>query len=226
MLSKSLSKFHAPLNYLHDSKSADYDRNTQISWNIAGPRIMDSSMVVNKISQKIKPFLFYNYTEVNLGVNLGQNSLEQDYKTFFRDAFQTESTRTGAYTLNSGAEKKGYYLEIQLDTCQTRSTYHSNSTTLFFLIAYSTYFQEIGFPAETVLTANVKLHRDQDLIFEKNYSVHRSQPFIEQQSTNVNNLRSDFVTNMTESLSLATKGCVEQIIQDLNVAVLKERAEN
>ncbi|MGV8091301.1 MAG: hypothetical protein AB2L24_05480 [Mangrovibacterium sp.] len=226
MLSKSLSKYHAPLNYLHDSKLTDCDRNTQISWNIAGPQVMDTSMVVNKINQKILPFLFYNYTEVNLGVNLGQNTLEQDYETFFKEAFQAESTRTSCYTLSTEPEHKGYHLEIQVDTCQTKSTYQRNSTTLFFLLAYSMSFQEIGFPAETILTANVKLHRGQDLILEKSYSVRRSQPFIKKQNVNVNDLRNDFVNNMTESLSITTKDCVEQIIHDLNAVISKERAEN
>jgi hypothetical protein len=77
-------------------------------------------------------------------------------------------------------------------------------------------FQEIGFPAETNLVLNVKLKKENNLIFEKKYTIEKTQPFINRPALNVNKLRSDFVTNMAESLSLSTKESIELIITDIN----------
>jgi hypothetical protein len=81
--------------------------------------------------------------------------------------------------------------------------------------------QEAGSPSQTDLNLNVKLIKDNNLVFEKVYSIDRRQPFINLQSRDVDKLRSDFVNNMVESLSLSTKECIQRIVKDINQVIKK-----
>lgn len=219
MLLKSLNKYQAPLGYLHDSEIKVCDKSTYIGISQFNSQVFDTITSVSKINHKVLPFIIYNYEEINLAVKLGQSSLEQDYSDFVKNAFNVESQRTGCYTLSDNSIDPEYTLEFSFDTCKVNSKYQRNSTVLFLLVAYSMSFQEIGFPAETDLVLKVKLNKGNDLIFEKKYTIDKAQPFINAQTRDINKLRSDFVMNMAESLSLSTKECIEQIIADLNEVV-------
>ena len=221
MLLKSLSKYQVPLDYLHDSRINDCDKTTGITFAKFDNQVFDTSTSVTKINQRILPFIFYNYTEVNLAVKLGQSSLEQNYSDFFKNAFIAESQRTGCYSLTDDPTNSKYTIEIIFDTCNVNSKYQRSSTVLFLLFAYSMHFQERGFPAETNLALNVRLKKENELIFEERYSVNNVQPFLNIPTPNVNRLRSNFVTNMAESLSLGTKESIEQIITDINQVIAK-----
>ena len=223
MLLKSLNKYRAPLEYLHDRKINECEKSTGISLVVFDNQTIDSLTSVSKINHKVLPFLIYNYEEINLAVNLGQSSLEQSYYEFFKQSFAVESQRTGCYSLTDNPTDSEYTIEIVFDTCKINSKYQRNSTVLFFLIAYSMSFQEIGFPAKTNLVLNLKVKKADNLIFEKTYSIDKEQPFINARMQDVNKLRSDFVTNMAESLSLSTKDCIEQIIFDINQVIEKEK---
>ena len=223
MLLKSLNKYRAPLEYLHDRKINECDKSTRVSLAVFDNQVLDSLTSVSKINHKVLPFLIYNYEEINLAVNLGQSSLEQSYYEFFKQSFAVESQRTGCYSLTDNPTDSEYTIEIVFDTCKINSKYQRNSTVLFFLIAYSMSFQEIGFPAKTNLVLNLKVKKADNLIFEKTYSIDKEQPFINARMQDVNKLRSDFVTNMAESLSLSTKDCIEQIIFDINQVIEKEK---
>ena len=223
MLLKSLNKYQASLEYLHDTEINECDKSARVLFAAFDNQAFDSLTSVSKINHKVLPFLIYNYEEVNLAVNLGQSSLEKNYYEFFRQSFAVESQRAGCYYLTDNPTDSKYIVEIVFDNCKIDSKYQRNSTVLFFLIAYSMSFQEIGFPAKTNLALNVKVKESDKLIFEKNYSIDKEQPFIKSQMRDVNKLRSDFVTNMAESLSLSTKDCIEQIIFDINQVLEKEK---
>ena len=223
MLLKSLNKYQAPLEYLHDSKISECDKSARVSLAAFDNTAFDSLTSVSKINHKVLPLLIYNYEEVNLAVKLGQSSLEQSYYEFFQQSFAVESQRTGCYSLTDTPTDSKYTVEIVVDTCKIDSKYQRNSTVLFFLIAYSMSFQEIGFPAKANLVLNVKVKKAVNLIFEKKYSIDKEQPFINAQMRDVNKLRSDFITNMAESLSHGTKECIEQIIFDINQIIEKDQ---
>ncbi|MDR2906445.1 MAG: hypothetical protein LBU91_00435, partial [Bacteroidales bacterium] len=118
MLMKSLNKYQVPLDYLHDSKINECDKSATVSFASFDNSILDSSTSVYKINQKILPFIFYNYTEVNLGVKLGQSSLEQNYSDFYRKSFITESQRAGCYSLTENTTDSKYMVEISFDSCK------------------------------------------------------------------------------------------------------------
>lgn len=223
MLLKSLNKYQAPLEYLHDSKINECDKPTKVSLAIFDNKVLDSLTSVSKINHKVLPFLIYNYEEINLAVTLGQSSIKQNFQDFFKQSFEVESQRTGCYSLTNNPTDSQYTVEVVFDTCKVDSKYQRNSTVLFFLIAYSMSFQEIGFPAKTNLALHVKIKKANTLVFEKKYSINKEQPFINAPIRDINKLRSDFVTNMAESLSFSTKDCIEQIIFDINQIIEEEK---
>jgi hypothetical protein len=222
MLLESLNKYQSSLEYLHDSKINECDKSAIVSLAVFDNHAFDSLTSVSKINQKVLPLLIYNYEEINFAVNLGQSSLEQNYYEFFKQSFAMESQRTGCYSFTDNPTDSKYTVEIVFDTCKISSKYQRNSTIIFVWVAYSISFQEIGFPAISNLALNVKMKKEDNLIFEKNYSIEKQQPFINAQIRDVNKLRYNFVTNMAESLSLSTKDCIEQIIFDINQVIEKK----
>ena len=220
MLLKSLNNYQAPLNYLYDSKKQDGSKPvTTIAVERFDNNALDSVTSVAKINHKILPFIIYTYTELNFSVKLGQSSLDENYAGFFTKSFAEESQRTGCYALTENIDQSEYTIEFALDSCSVNSKYQRNTTVLFFLFAYSMYFQEIGSPAQTDLVMNVKLKKKGELVFEKKYSIHKIQPFITRKTLTIDALRADFITNMAESLSLSTKDCIESIIADINQSI-------
>ena len=219
MLQKNLSKFQAPIGYLHDSKIVDSPKNDTIFISAINNKGIDSITTVTKINSKILPFLLFNYTETNMKVELGQSSIEQSYNDFFTNSLIDESKRSANFVIDPrSAGKNQYSLEINIDTCNVRSKYQRSTTVLFFFVAYSMSFQELGFPSETNLVVTAKLKKEGQIISEKSYRVKRTQPFLNSQSIK---LQSDFTANMVESLSLSTKQCIEDLIKDLNNSQLK-----
>jgi hypothetical protein len=224
MLQKSLGNFNAPIAYLHDSKIIDSPKtDSLIIW--LNNKSLDSITNVTKINAKLLPFLVFNYSEVNLNVKLGQSSLQQKYDDFFANSLLDESDRTGCFGISNLESNASFYtLDITIDTCSTNSKYQRSTTVLFLFFAYSVSSREAGFPAETNLKVSTQLKKGGVLIAEKSYAIKRTQPFIPTPNTSLHNLRADFTTNMVESLSLSTKQCVEDIINDVNRTIQEKRS--
>lgn len=217
MLQKSLQNYRAPMGYLYDSQIMEGPKNDSlIIW--VNNKSLDSLTSVTKLKGRVYPFIVFNYIESNMGVKLGQSSLEQTYDDFFSTSLANESERSGSFTIsNTSSSDSLYTLDIEIDTCTTNSKYQHSTTVLFLFFAYSISYEERGFPSQTNLKVTTKLRKGNDLIAERSYSVDRTQPFLNQNLVSVDRLRADFTANMVESLSLSTKQCIEEIIQDVNV---------
>ncbi|MDR2026951.1 MAG: hypothetical protein LBQ01_05240 [Prevotellaceae bacterium] len=218
---KSLRENRVPVDYLHDSKIADCDRSDGIALTAFDGHAFDTDLSVTKINGEVFPFLFYNYIEKNFAVKLGQMSLDRDYSDFFKESFAIESGRTGCYSLVDEPAENDYTLEIVYDTCITVSKYHQNTTIIFLIFTYSIYSQEVGFPAQTDLSVHVTLRKGDEIILDNKYFINKTLPPIPSDNMNINKMRFDFVSNMAESLSLGTKECIEQIIDDINSGIRK-----
>lgn len=217
MLQSSLSKYKVPINYLYDSKVNNCIKKDTIFINGLSKLNFDLTTNVTKLNQKVIPLLIYNYSEINLNVKLGQSSIDQQFSDFFINSFIAESQRSGCFISNKQLANKGQYsLDISIDSCKTTSVYQRKNTVIFLLFAYTMSFQELGFPSKTILNVNINLRKDDKIVFTKNYKIDRQQPFVFGRTNNTEKLRSDFTTNMVESLSLTTKQCIENIINDLN----------
>lgn len=225
MLQKSLGKFDAPIGYLHDSKITDCPKtDSLVVW--LNSQSLDSITNVSKLNTKVLPFLVFNYTEVNMKVKLGQSSIQQKYDDFFANSLVDECKRTGCFAISDREPNDSFYtLDITIDTCSTNSKYQRSTTVLFLFFAYSYSFQEAGFPAETLLKVSARLKKGNELIAQKSYIVNRTQPFIPTPNKTINNLRADFTANMVESLSLSTKQCIEEIINDVNQSLREKNQQ-
>ena len=216
MLQKSLEKYKAPIGYLLDSKTTDCLQKDTVFIRLNNNGL-DSITTVSKMKGKVLPFIFFNYTESNMKVGLGQSSLEQSYHDFFTGSLIAESKRSGCFVADDRTPGSNQYsLEITIDTCKVRSKYQRNSTVIFLLFAYSMSFQELGFPSETDLVISTRFKKGEKVISEKSYQIKKTQPFLSTQSANVNKLRADFTANMVESLSMSTKQCIEELLNDIN----------
>jgi hypothetical protein len=213
---KSLNKHHVPVDYLHDSKIADCDKSDKISIKAFDGRVFDSTLSVAKTGSKILPFFFYNYTEVNFAVRLGQTSIDRDYSNFFRESFAIESQRMGCYSLTDDPAENDYTLEIVYNGCKTESKYQKNSTTLFLWFMYITNSKEIGFPATADLSIHAILRKGEETVLDKIYFINKTLPAIPSNDMDINSIQYGFVSNMAEVLSLGTKEGIEQIIEDIN----------
>jgi hypothetical protein len=221
MLQRSLSKYNAPIGYLHDSKKTDCPVVDSIIIRLNN-KPLDSITSVSKINGLVLPFIVFNYTEVNMRVKLGQSSIQQQYNDFFASSLMEESKRTGCFGItNQKSNDSIYTLDIIIDTCKTNSKYQMSTTVLFLFFAYSMSFSEMGFPAETNLQVSTKLRKGNSVVSEKIYSIKRTQPFLNSRNVNVDKLRSDFTANMVESLSLCTKQCIENMVIDINNVIKK-----
>ena len=168
----------------------------------------------------VLPLIFFNYFETNLKVKLGQSSIQEDYNNFFTGSLTEESKRSGCFSVTNRATNDSVYtLDLTIDSCNTVSKYRRTYMFMYLVIAYSWSWSESGSPAETNLQVTAKLRKANSLIYEKKYSIKRSQPFINSTRLNSNKLRADFTTNMVEGLSLSTKECTEQIVADLNTSL-------
>jgi hypothetical protein len=215
-LMKTFSKYQIPVGYLYDSEIADCDTLVRIFVKIPDEQVLGEDLSVTRIKSKILPFIFFNHVETSYAMQLGEMSIDRDYCDFFRESFTEESRRTGCYSLTDEPAGEDYTLEIVFDSCKTVSKYQETSTVIILIMSYSMYFQETGFPAQTSLSVSATLRKDDEVIFTKNYFIENTQPFLPVNNRNMDRMRLDFVTNMAESLSLGTKECVEQIIQDVN----------
>ena len=79
-------------------------------------------------------------------------------------------------------------------------------------------YRESASPALTSMEVQVRLigHLGRS---EKFYTFEREIPWYGGNYKNVGDLRYDVMANMAESLSMATKECIETIITDLNLTV-------
>jgi len=153
-------------------------------------------------------------------VKLGQSSIQEDYTDFFTGSLTDESKRSGCFSVTDQIPNDSVYtLDLTIDSCNTISKYRKNFTFMFLLIAYTYSYSESGSPAETNLQVSAKFSKGSSLIYEKKYSIKRTQPFINPSRWNSNKLRADFTTNMVEGLSLSTKECIEQIVADINTSL-------
>lgn len=216
MLQKSLQNYRAPMGYLYDSKIIEGPKNDSlIIW--VNNKSLDSLTSVTKLKGTVLPFIVFTYVESNMGVKLGQSSMEQTYDDFFATSLADESERSGSFIIsNTSSSDSLYTLDIEIDTCITHSKYQQSTTVLFLFFAYSYSFEERGFPSQTNLKVTTKLRKGNTVVAERSYAVERTQPFLNPQTVSVDKLRADFTANMVESLSLSTKQCIEEIIRDVN----------
>jgi len=225
MLTRSLQKSKAPISYLHDSEIIEFDKTKTISLGNFNNQIIDSITNVIVTKRIIIPLLVFNYFDRKYDVSLGQSNLDQNYTDFFKNSFIAESHRSGKYSFVD-SNVSDYILDIKIDRCNTTSKYQTTITDVYLGDYVMTTVKEKGFPSESKLVLSVKLKSKNKVVFEKDYEFDKTRAFSRLRSSqaytsrtffnNNNVIRTFFITNMVETLSLNTKECIELIIDDIN----------
>ncbi len=216
MLQSGLSKYNSSVDYLHDRPAMNCNKG-KLVYVTFNNFPLDSVTTVKKMKSTFIPLIFFNYFETVQKVKLGQHSIKENYNTFFENSILEESKRSGCFrAINFSPVDSAYVLDISIDTCNTTSVYKKTAMVLYFLIAGSYGFSESCSPATTSLYVTAKLRKGNDQLFDKKYAVTKFQPFVKSRLQNSQALLSSLTTNMVEVLSMSTKDCIEQIVDDVN----------
>jgi hypothetical protein len=216
MLQKTFQKLNSTIDYTFDSKSSSCPRSKLVYIDIKNS-VLDSMTTVSKIGSRVLPLFFYNEIENTIKLKLGQGSIKEDYTSFIKNSFIKESNRSACFSVtDTNSNDSTYSLYIKIDSCNTISSYKRTTKIVYLLFAYSIRIVMDGFPAETNLQYTAKLKKGKDLIFEKKYNINHQQPFI---YSTMDNYNADFISHMTDALSISTKMAIEQIIVDINTSI-------
>ncbi len=215
MLTRSLQSVKVPISYLHDSDIIENDKIKTIALDNIDIQFIDSTTTVTLTNRLILPLIFYYYFDRKYDITLGQNNFDQKYSDFFKSSFITESQRSGKYTLVN-SNTSDYTLDISIDTIDTKSNYRIIQSHMYFGVISMSIWDEKRSPSVSQLVLSVRLKNKNDIVFKRNYVFGKTQELSIPKSNNSKTLRTDFMTNMVESLSLNTKGCIEIIIDDIN----------
>ncbi|MCX6256851.1 MAG: hypothetical protein NTW49_02975 [Bacteroidia bacterium] len=222
ILQNSLRNYNVPIGYIHDSEIKNCPKTDSLIVRL-NYEPLDSITRVSKVKRLVLPFIMLNYFEIDMLVKLGQSSIREKYNDFFAGSFMDESGRTACFGISDKiSDDSMYTLDIRIDTCITKSKYKRSTTVIFLLFVYSTYFNETGSDAETELQVSTRLKKGDRLIAEKSYDIKKTLPFSFNGSESVDQMRYDYTVNLVESLSLSTKQCIEEIINDINTSLQKK----
>ncbi|GAT62729.1 hypothetical protein [Paludibacter jiangxiensis] len=219
-LQTSFRQFGGNLEYIHDSHINGCPKKDSVVI-MMHDYLLDGKTTVRKGSMLILPFLFFNYFEQNYWVTLGQEALNSRYDDFFNASLTEECQRNGCFHLTGMISNDSTYtLEIGVDTCYTRAKYKRFSSFVYFGYGYESLNDEYGKTPKTTLKVSAVLRKAGNVIFRKQYVSENSiSPGIES-GQGKNDPRGILIRSMTGSLSLSTKQCIEEIVTDINKALL------
>lgn len=217
-LQKRLSKYVEPIGYIHDSKETNCSKTDSLIIRLNN-KPLDSLTSVSLIYKHTLYLVLYASSDIKMNVKLGQNNIQKQYNDFFVSSLIDESKRTGCFGVsNKISDDSKYTLEINIDSCKTTADYRYEMMDLLGLLSISVN----GFPSETNIQVSTKLKKGINLISEKTYTIKRKQPFLASRNISFDKLEADFMANMVESLSLGTKQCIEDMVNDINVSIQKK----
>jgi hypothetical protein len=219
-LQTSFRQFGGNLEYIHDSRINGCQKKDSVVI-MMHDYLLDGKTTVRKGSMLILPFLLFNYFEQNYWVTLGQEALNSRYDDFFNASLTEECHRNGCFNLAGIISNDSTYtLEIGVDTCYTKAKYKRFSSFVYFGYGYSSFNDEYGKTPKTTLKVSAVLRKAGNVIFQKQYVSENSiSPGIES-GQGKNDPRGILIRSMTGSLSLSTKQCIEEIVTDINKALL------
>lgn len=214
-----LTKNPKPLGYLHDSSPLDCKNITPIFFELHDSIPLKNMYNFDEKASVIIPLVFYNAFHQRFEIELGQNMINVPYDTFFTQSFITESQRSGCgYYINNGTlEKDMPILRIRIDKCLTKSILRKG----FGIGAVpggggaGEYINNKLAVTQLMITA--ELAKNNVVIMNKVYEIEYSEPDIPF-SPQINKLHL-LTCNMSETLSIATKEIIENIVWDINEAI-------
>ena len=217
VIESSFEAYKMPIEYLRDSKKVTLPNRQTICFNsiinrgfIPVTMVKEFSRSTIVLGEKKKDTIVYLAT-------LGQNSLRTTYSEFLLNSLSEETERSAKFLFDRRMPNKDEYsLDFFIDTCETNAKYITKMTASIIYYLSKMKIAEVSQPASTFLKIKVTLKKNKEAVFTKDYIVKRTNTLFNTGIQSVDKLEEDFVANMVESLSYASKEFVETLIEDLN----------
>lgn len=216
---KGIRNYKEPLKYTYNTIAANCPKTDSLTISLVNATL-DSTTTVSLVKKHMLYLLLYASRDLKMNVHLGQSSLNESYKSFFYNSIIDETYHRACFGIRQKtASDSSYALKITIDSCTTNAIYE-------YYIADFLGFTSInyrGTPAVTKLMVTAKLTRGNKIIEEKKYDVTRYQLFANHQFYDYKKFKSAFMSNLAESLSLATKKCIDEVIDDAGATIQEQK---
>jgi hypothetical protein len=206
-IEKDISKQLMSISYIYDSKPSNCDKKDTIT--------ISSFQNVSFPKETIFEEIENSFDKCVFNIILGQSSVKEYYNDFFIEGLSEESKRSGCFIIEKyGAEKHNYTLNISIDTC--------SSSILYEAFYGDNGNSEMASSPRTYLYVHCILKKGDSIVYKNYYEAKSTSGFISSKAESYSKLRKDTAYFLAESLSDATKTCIQEIIADLNKNVFKK----
>lgn len=187
---------------------------------------IDYHTTVRKTKTVFIPLILYNFSSQTYEITLGESSLTQNYREFLTDAFLAECNSSTCFNLINNeaniAPDSAYVLDVKVNRNRTITKIKLNESAIPWFDenmeeAFISFTNNKTRPAVTELNIHVRLLRSGKTLFDKEYSVKRSQDTYRERASNSYEANDVSLQTMTAGLSHATKEIVEQISSELHL---------
>jgi len=221
-IKKALDKQVFPITYLYDSKIEE----EKIDDGVYIKPIQNNSQSLNKTAQVVKtkglivPLLVFNMWDYQYDCDLGESGVQEDIPEFVRKSLIEESERSGKFRIVQSVDSCDYILEMSINDHSVGGPYRENGFAYFALYFYGYNYRETAGPATSHVSLTAKLIKGEDVLFEKELLAEKVSAPLKRQYRKTNELYTDFSNSMVESLSLAYKQVIEEIVIEINKQII------
>jgi len=205
-----------------------------IDYTIYLNQIGDSTILpyttVKKKRGKFIPLIIYNMSQDNYEVTLGNASLIQPYNDFLMDALLAQCNRSSCFDLivkdDAVLPDSALILDVEVNKNNTTAKMISKDVFIFipipnFAWSWSSSSWEVDQPVSW-LEISARLMQQENCLWEKTYTVTWDYPYKSHGIEKPVQAYEICIDNMTECLSYATKGIVENISENLHLLMLEK----
>ena len=225
-LQKSLIHKVVPIGYFYDTDIKETPKIATVAITQFNDAALEPVTTVKKKGEFLVPLLFINYWEATFVTKIGKQSLDQDFNLFYKNAFKTESERSGCFFAIENPIESDYTLELQFETCQAQAKYRKSTTILILGDFESTDENERCFPAKGTFKFNAILKHNGNKLFNKTYTFNSEIPFYGGDFGHIGELRTAYLNNMAIALSQTAKQSIEALVSDINFVIEADKLKD
>ncbi|MEM9834696.1 MAG: hypothetical protein AAF944_29005 [Bacteroidota bacterium] len=212
-----LTEKSASLIYLHDSPIAKHQSNISVA--IQPPQYSNNALLevsqLQKTNTTLIPLIIYNELKLEFTYTLGQSILQEDILPFVHNNLIGSSYRNGVFSIDS-LSNSDFTLEVTIDSLSATGPYTSTESGMYAVLTYITVIQEEAGPGEAYSRFTYRLQKKGETILEETVESKRSIAPVVNERYNIPKLRTDYTTQLAESLSLTLKENIDHIVTRIN----------
>jgi hypothetical protein len=215
-----LNKKGYPLDYLHDSEKVEEKYHVHVCLTDAvDSSLFNTETIVEKTRGSVVPLLVVYFWNYEYSCTLGTATLEESLVDFIAKAFLKESLRSARYISGLDNNDCDYQLTLTINYHNTGGPYKQAGSLLILPYGYSYSWSELGGPVVTDITLTARMTQADSIVMDKRYSEEQTSMLIRQKGRTAAQYRDHFANSLVESLALAMKQCIEDLVADINIIV-------